>query len=84
MSSDSFVVVRELSREQIAARPPRGEASLSFDLVSWQDPDRMARSVASSLKRLRGPQGPTYIEPCLPSRVRGTSHQAMQSVPSGR
>ena len=58
MSSDSFVVVRELSREQIAARPPRGEASLSFDLVSLQDPDRMAqvgRFVSQAAARATGP-----------------------------
>ena len=58
MSSEGYVVMRELTREQIAARPPPGEASLSFALVSLQDPDRMAqvgRSVSQATARAAGP-----------------------------
>ena len=56
--SISFVAMRELSREQMATRSPPGEASLSFDLVSLQDPDRMAqvgRFVSQAAARATGP-----------------------------
>ena len=58
MSIGSFVAMRELPREQIAARPTPGEASLSFDLASLQDPGRMAqvdRFVSQAAARATGP-----------------------------
>ena len=58
MRIGSFVVMRELSRTQIATQPPPGEALLSFDLVSLQDPDRMAqvsRFVSQAAARATGP-----------------------------
>ena len=59
MSTGSFVAMRELSREQMATRPPPGDASLSFDLVSLQDPSRMAqvdRFVSEAAARATGPE----------------------------
>ena len=57
MRIGSFVVMRELSREQIATRSSPGEASLSLDLVSLLDPDRVAqvgRFVSEAAARATG------------------------------
>ena len=58
MSTGSFVVMRELPREQIATRLPPSEASLSLVMESLQDPDRMAqvgRFVSQAAARATGP-----------------------------